>query len=244
MRRWLAILATSIALTIATATGVIAVHAAPAQADDCAVEDFPFIGTIDMTHVHKARYYSAIFTFELYPEQLEALQCQEDYLEIDFALDGFVTAPEEQTITTDLPGAIPDTPVSDDEPRPSITNIKTVDLEANTSYQVKLELDQAPWSNHPDDPNKYNGHGAIRISWQPSYWADPFRNPAEAAFCAVHGNQPEFCIFGNNLETTVFGNKFFSHPDINCGWIPWSPNYDLDHVYALLYDHSEADCQE
>jgi uncharacterized RmlC-like cupin family protein len=134
--------------------------------------------------------YAATLRLQLTQSEKDALACVDQYLELDFRVFGF-TVPgwwDGYSVSTDIPGAIHDTAVSDSSsnPTPGVTRIKVSSLAVNHEYYATVNFSGIPLS----------GSGAPRVSfeWVPSYWAT---SGLEGNFCtltrAYYGDA--MCIF-------------------------------------------------
>jgi len=195
-------------------TSTLAVFAGPATADEAS----PFVNDDGRAHYDRCgRFwpstgsfqtlyepvlfdgYSVTLGFTLTVDEIEALRCVDEYLELDFRLYGFKVPRQWDgyTFSSNLPGAIHDVATSDfstTEPVPAVTGIFVDDLSAGTHYYASISFDERL------DPD--GGSPKVSIDWVPSHWASSFleREFCGAALLLTFFNHAE-CIFGT---TRVF----------------------------------------
>jgi hypothetical protein len=154
------------------------------------------------------------FRLKLNASQIRTLRCLANYVEIDFELrnSGLPASWEDYYLSTDLPHGMKDTPFQDTgNPRPSATNVHTKLLQAGRIYTVSIS-----WSKSILFRNDYDQMMAVRLYWQPSYWAES--GTLEKGFCKLNGKDPRYCLFGGNGRSVVKLHDCFFRLN-NGGWL-------------------------
>ena len=208
--------------------GGLALPAPKASAACAAADLWPHNGHIQNIRGPGANDYSATFEFTLSTAELCRLQQQSKYLEIDFALSGFVAPAgwEDYKMSSDMPGAIHDVAFGDpaNAPTPAPTRIRTADLKAGRLYYTNIK-----WSL----PLQAGQQPQIKFRWVPSHYAgDDSTVGAQQIVVETNGcayglntnlfasNADGWCIFpdGNGSKTVVlFGSGGF-----NLGGVPFA----------------------
>ena len=209
---------------------IVSAHPAEAACSKSAQDYSPTYGSVSTWSNKYNTSHRVTFRFRLSQKQLWHLRCYANYLEVDFELagSGLPANWEGYQVTTDIPHAGKDTPYKDEgNPRPSVTNIHTKELQIGRKYFMTISWD------------KYVPGVVIqkvRISWAPSYWAGAWWT-LEGALCEAKRYVPKWCIFGKGGISVLMWRSFFPASMPN-GWLPFWSGYEM--LYKIDFDKRRA----
>jgi len=230
MRRIMAFVSS---LIVACALIMGASTEASAKPEDCgplgAHQYAPTWGSV--TTWTNLRRHRVIVRLRLNNDQLRHLRCMVNYVELDVELanSGLSSLWEEYSATTNLPHGIRDTSYlngEEDNPRPSITNIHTKELQAGRTYFAEFN-----WNHY----RPLSTRQMVRLFWQPSYWEDTWYTP-NGVLCQLYGRDPRYCIFGYEGQTAKLHDCFF-RAGVPGGWLLL--RYQQEVTYRMNFRFNE-----